>query len=404
MIKNSLYSIKNYFNIAKKSLQPCKEPEHFWRLNIYDAISFLMIIFPVIVIWLVTAFTSDIKQILQYWDGPNYIYAAITCYSIPNDNPWTLTFGYKPSYFACHLPGYPMFIRLCTFFTLGNYESGSFLAIIASNFLVAYSFRRLLTAYHCSSSPVLATCLISIMPFRFVLYRCVVASEPLFIFFISMAMIFYKFDRKSMMMIFVWCCCFTRIEGMAVGFVFGVCYLIRFDIISALQMFLTFVPDVFLVYVHKCAFDEPLAYLNFNSGQQGIMTLKPFNDLVSAAKWGQTYILPDTLFMYFVSLIGIVSILPAASPIGLFALVFYIYTSMLNHLDTSRYMIPCHVFSYVIGFDSFFTRNPTPAVCCLVYPIAIVILAYYCMKQIPSNVCSESFFESVIQASKDNIH
>ena len=397
-MKENFQNIQEFFKMFQKSLLPRKPLTKFWSLDVFDFLAFLVMIFPTLLIWLYTAYKSSIYSILEYWDGPNYIYVAMTLYSIPDDNLWTITFDYKPSYFACHLPGYPMLIRLCTFFTCGNYFYGSFLSIIINNFILAYTFRRLLIAYHCSQSQFFSTCLLAIIPFRLVVYRAVLASEPLFISFVCLSFIFYKFNMKSFMIISVWACCLTRIEGMAVGFVIGLCYLIQFDLIHALMMFVTFIPDLFLMYVHYVAFRDPLAYIHFNSNEQNIMTFVPFSDLFSPPKWSR-FNGTNTLFMYFVPLIGIVTIFPNAGPKYLFCSEFYIYVSMLFHLDTSRYMIPCSVFAYIIGFNNFLARFPTKLSCCLVYLIAIIILTYYTGNQIQSNKCQRSFLMSVLKSN-----
>lgn len=47
------------------------------------------------------------------WGGPNDLYAGATLYDIRPYNPWTPHFRFPESYFACHLPGDPLVIRLC---------------------------------------------------------------------------------------------------------------------------------------------------------------------------------------------------------------------------------------------------------------------------------------------------
>ena len=399
MIQEYFNYVKIYFSFIRKSLLPTKKIKNIWKLSIYDLITFLILIFPTLLTWLYAEYKSSVYDVIQYWDGPNYIYVAKTLYSIPLHNPWSDTLFYPPSYFACHLPGYPLLIRFISFFTLGNYFYASFLSIIFNNFIVSYSFRRLLIVYHCTNDPFFATCVLSIVPFRFFVYRSVLASEPLFLASTCFALIFYKFDMKSFMIISVWICCITRIEGMAVGFVIGLCYLIRLDILNALLMFVTFIPDLFLIYIHYSAFHDPLAYIHFNSDNIHIMTNRLFFDLFIPFQMKYPLMRSNTMLMYYLPLIGIIATFPIASPIAILCLVFYLYVSMLFHLDTARYMIPCTVFSYIIGFNTFFTRFPTKLSCCAIYLIASLFLVYFTVCQLNDNKCTRSFLMDILKYS-----
>lgn len=377
---------------------PVKQPNGFWNINRYDFICFSAFLLPILIIWSVTAYKSSINTILQYWDGPNYIYAAITMYRIPDDYIWKRYFNYDPSYFACHLPGYPMLIRICSFFCMGNYQIGAFLSIIVSNFITAYSYRRLMIAYKCVRYPEFSTFVLSLIPIRFLIYHSVLASEPLFVSFICLALTNYKFNNKSLMILFVWCGCFTRIEGMSVGFIIGLCYLIRFEIPSALLMFSTFLPDLFLVWMHKIQFNDSMAYIHFNSGNQGIFSGKLFFDLFFTSFYGNQLITMHISTQYLLGLLGSLSLIPIASPVGFFSTFFYLYVSFLRHLDTSRYFIPCAVFSYVAGFDNIFGNYQGKIMFSVAYPVILAFLVWYAVAQIPSNICAYDFLAEVLSS------
>ena len=402
-LKKNIESCKIFFNHIYQGVQPVKQPERFWSLSKTDLLCFLIMIIPTLLIWTVTSYKTSIKTILKYWDGPNYIYAAITLYRIPEDYIWKRYFNYDPSYFACHLPGYPMLIRICSFICFGNYVYGAFLSILVSNFLLSYSFRRLLIVFRCVKDPTWSTIVLSLIPFRLVIYHSVLASEPLFITFICLSFIFYKFDRISTMILFIWCGCFTRIEGMAVGFIIGVCYLIRFDILRALLMFSTFIPDLFLVWFHTIMFNDPLAYIHFNSGNQQIMSLHMFFDIFVTSRYGSELVTSHVSTIYLLGLIGVFYLLPSASPLSFFSGFFYLYVSQLRHLDTGRYFIPCSVFSLVAGFDSIFGNYRGKLISLIAYPIFLSFLVWYAVAQIPSNICTDEFFDEVINSRDFNL-
>lgn len=207
-----------------ETLDPVQSiPQNFWKFDKNDIICFLVMFFSTMIVWVAVAYYHRFQTILFYWDGPNYLYAGATLYNIPDNNPWTVFFKYPPSYFACHLPGYPLLIRLCSYLLLKNYFYGFYLSIIVSGFLLCYSFRRLLIITKCVSNPTFTTILLSFIPTRLIIYHSVGASEPLFLTFVCFSLIFYKTNEYFKMLIFVWFSCFTRIEGMSIGFTIGLC-------------------------------------------------------------------------------------------------------------------------------------------------------------------------------------
>ena len=195
-INKILHPFLPYFGTFYRSLFPVSNPpKNFWRINYDDIKCFFLMAFTTISVWFASSLTGSSTSVVCYWDGPNYVFAGITLYDISRDNPWTRTFNYNPSYFACHLPGFPLLIRLCAFFTIGNYLYADYMAILVSGFLLCYSFRRVLIIYGCVDNPLYSTLLISIFPMRLFIYHSVGASEPLFISFVCFSFIFYKYDK-----------------------------------------------------------------------------------------------------------------------------------------------------------------------------------------------------------------
>ena len=379
-------------------------PSSFWKVGYYDFFCFFIFFTVSVSIWLATYLTGDFKSIIAYWDGPNYVYAAITLYEIPRDNPWFQLFGYKPDYFACHLPGYPLLIRLCSFFTCSNYIYADFLSIIICNFLIVYSFRRFLMVYNCVSNPILTTCLLSLIPMRFTIYHSVIASEPLFITLVCFSLIFYKINSFSAMLISVWGCCIIRIEGMAVGFAIGLCFLLLKDIWNALKMFLTFVPILILLLFHYAMFSDMFAYVHFNSGVQHLVTWPPFPEIRSFKTDYDILHLHSFIDFFIPLIIGTICLFKHSGPIAIFSFVNLIYVSLLQHLDLYRYSLPAAVFSYLIGFDVFWSSKYGKSICILGLPLYFVGILIYSSGQIHSNRCSDQFLDAVFDAAKESIH
>ena len=309
------------------SLDPVPQiKKDFWKIDKNDLVCFLISIISTLVVWSPVACQHGIDKILSYWDGPNYLYAGATLYDIPESNPWTYFFKYPPSYFACHLPGYPILIRLCSHLVLNNYKFGFYLSIIVSGLFLNYSFRRLLIITNVVSNSLYSTILLNYIPLRLIIYHSVGASDPLFLTFVCLALIFYKIEnRYFLMLLCVWGACFTRIEGIALGFTIGACYFLRFRFVKAFGMFLTFLAPGALILLHKYKFDDPLAYIHFNQNSQNLINFPPFSELLNPSITNDVFYDNSFIGFYLLISVGVLFIFPRSIPIGIFSTVFLIY-------------------------------------------------------------------------------
>lgn len=370
-----------------------KLPKGFWKISKSDLICFSAMLVSTFTVWTGVYFKGSFSEILKYWDGPNYLYVAMTNYDIPIKNPWSVYYKYPPSYFACHLPGYPFLIKICSFMCFGNYTYGFHLSIIVSSLLFTYAFRRLLIVYNCVENSTLSTIIACFVPLRFTIYHSVGASEPLYISFICMAFIFYKIDSYFLMLSFVWLCCFTRIEGMAVGFAIGVCFLLSKDIIKAGGMFLTFLAPAALLVLHYYKFNDALAYIHFNQGSQKLVQWPPFSEAINQQQ--------DERFNYaaigtlLVGLLAAFMCFDKCHPIAIFALTHLLYVSLLFHIDLFRYQLPATVIVTAIGFSEFWNKKLMPIYLLIILPVYLVVVANYAGGQIHSNIAFPQFINAI---------
>jgi hypothetical protein len=399
-------SIPRVARLFAATLQPTSQSvASFWRFERADLLCFAAMFGSTLGFWLAVFFSGDFSSILCYWDGPNYIYAAITLYHIPDDNPWTELFGYDPSYFACHFPGFPLVIRFFAFLSLGNYYCGVLLAFVFSGLFLTYSFRRLLIAYHCCSDPTFTTLLLSVFPMRLVIYHSVGASEPLFIALVCLALTLYKFGHQHSLLLAIWLASITRIEGMALGPTFALCYLLSGKLVECSKMGVAFLAPVAMLLMHKALFDNPLAYLEFNSGHQGLIGWPPFPDISGIAASDQKVLrLHSFLDFYGLYVIGIAIVLTKAGPIGLFALIHIAYVGLIRHLDVYRYALPAGVFAVLIGFDSIWGHPWGRTALLCIFPLYAIELVVYVVGQLRSNRCSDEFLQKVMEGARDRLH
>lgn len=393
-----------YIDTFYRSLFPVSNPpKNFWSINFDDIKCFSLMVFTTISVWIASSYTGSSTSVVSYWDGPNYVFAGITLYDISRDNPWTRYFNYNPSYFACHLPGFPLLIRLCAFFTIGNYLYADYMAILISGILLTYTFRRLLIIYGCVDNPCYTTLLLTIFPMRLFIYHSVGASEPLFISFVCLSLIFYKFDNFLPMLFSVWGCCITRIEGMAVGAAIGGCYLLRFEIVKAFSMFLTFVSTFCLLVFHKAMFGDPFAYIKFNSGRQRLISSKPFNEIRRCRNNDVLY-LHSFIDFYFLYVIGLVPLFFIAGPVAIYSFIHLAYVALLRHMDLFRYSLSAAVFCLLVGFDRLWSDKKVREAMKLFAPFYFFFLLTYATGQIHSNRCGDDFLNQVLDAAKDKLH
>ena len=414
------HDISEIWNDFYSTLQPTKQPPNFWKIQLEDWICFFILFFSTLFIWLnsfaageqseltdnlgfISKILKDPIAPIKYWDGPNYLFVAATLYNTDNvENPWTTVFQFPDYYLACHLPGYPLFIRFCSFFSFGNLIIGGYISILLSSFLLIYVFRRVLIVYNCSENPLLLTCLLPFIPTRLTLYHSVPASEPLFLSFVCFSLIFYKLAHYSFMIFFVWLCCITRIEGMAVGATYGFCFLLLKDIPHAAMMFLTFVPDICLVIMHKAIYGEWMAYFKFNQKNQGIIQWPPMNLIISSSKHTNDLTTYSFIAYFLVLIFSWLFVIPKNGPAAILSLIFILYIPLLFHIDIYRYGLPASVFCFLIGLDKLWSSPKMKNTLKIIWLPYFIFLRSYAAGQITSNSCMNFFMPYVTNPTKES--
>ena len=195
------------------------------------------------------------------------------------------------------------------------------------------------------------------------------------------------------MLFCVWLCCITRIEGMAVGFTIGCCYLLRKDIIKALGMFLTFVAPASLVLLHYIKFGDAMAYIHYNQGSQGLVQWPPFFE--ANGQQLDEYYNYSAIGSLLLGLLGAFLSADRCLPIAIFSFVHLMYVSLLFHLDVFRYELPAYLFALFVGFDEFWNLKNIPHILLLCSPVYMYILSNYAGKQIHSNIAWPQFISDM---------
>lgn len=140
--------------------------------------------------WGIPLKESGMQQIFANWDGPNFVYNAITFY-----DPSQVTshpFDNKPaSYYAAHLPGYPFLIRIAAVFA--GFFWGAFIVNLISNVLVNFTFYAFIKKH--TKHAFFLTFAFTVFPARFWIVRSVISPEMLMLACIMGVLYFWQKEK-----------------------------------------------------------------------------------------------------------------------------------------------------------------------------------------------------------------
>lgn len=294
--------------------------------------------------WLgLTIPNSDFKYIYGNFDGPLYIIPAKTFYDptkidIPNKG-LIISLPLTAQYFAAHLPLYPFFIRLFSF--LGYTKSLVFINVFFT-IILALVFFELLKRLQITKHPLFLTSVFLFLP-RFLIVRSVGAPESLFMVLVLLSLFF--FERKNYLL-----------AGLAGGLSAmtktpGVLLFVAYILVLAEEwiktkkfswqtLWLLLIPlglmGVFGIYWKQ--YKDFFAY--FHTGEVVPMGL-PYSVFNSHEKWVGTPWLEDILLYFFIYGYAVILLKDfKQKSFFYFGLVFFIATTLIQHRDISRYILP----------------------------------------------------------------
>lgn len=406
-------SLKPLFKKKFPSLIPDSTLAQIWKFDSFDLKLFFFQICQFCIFHAFAIIIGRKKTLYKFWDGPNYLFVAQTLYKIPEENPWkSLGDNYPPKYFACHFPGFPLVIRFFSTIFFNNFWIGQFFAVIFDSYLFIFTFRRVLMVYKCVYDYKWTILISFFIPPHFIIYRCVGASEPLYLSYVNIAFICYKTSQKLPMLFALITAFLTRIEGLSIIGTIGLCYLIQLDIKNALFTSLSLISPILILLLHKWRFDDYFAYFRHNAN----LISFPFSNLIeNLQNMNAIYYLTkspeysfycqnaDYLTLFYGILFLSTSLLyRKCLPIAIFCTVYFIYGTCLVHPDLDRYMIPNFVFSILIGMDSIwnlpFIRNHA-----LILVILVLIpSSFLIVDKILYNCCSDIFMNWVMDPFSKN--
>ena len=300
--------------------------------------------------------------IFHNWDGPSYVVIAKSFYNVEIISQINNQ-GVKPIFFAAHFPLYPVFIRLFSF--MGYSQSMVFVSQLFSLlFIIAFYFLGLQLKL---KNPLILSIVAIFLTPRWFIVSHVGSSEPLFLFLLTLCLIFISKKNYWLAAIFAFLAQLTRAQSILI-FV-GIGFYVLYELFTKKQklgdLVKTYFPFVliplglilvFLIYLVQ--FGNFFAFFTAMSEFKHLQfppfaVFSHFNPIVSG--WKEIYI-----YEYFIYLIAFIHLIskPKMRIYGFIFLAFYIPILFLIHEDISRYSLPLLPFVFII-FDKFFTSKKT---------------------------------------------
>ena len=188
--------------------------------------------------------------------------------------------------------------------------------------------------------------------------------------------------------------CLTRIEGLALVGTIGLCYLMKFDIFGAFVTSLSFLVHVFLLYLHQIKFGTYKAYFLFN---QNLIQLIPFKYLIVKTK-SDFCDLYAKFLLHLVMFGGILILFRISLPLAIFSGVYLIYTSMLNHHDIYRYILPGYILALLIGYDQILSNSQIKKNSIVLFFFVLITTCSYSISHLLTNISGPDFLKEVMNS------
>lgn len=328
---------------------------------------------------------KDASVLTRFWDGPNYMYVAKTLYQIPLDHPFA-PYKTTPAYFACHLPFYPLMIRLFSFL---SYPISMLFTTVLFSVLATLSFYQLLKETNAVANPLWSALISLFLPARWLIYHSVGATEAPFLFLVCYSMLLYLRQRYTWAFVVAGLAGITRITGILLGVVYLIHFILQRRWSRIPLLALVGLPLLVTFSFYHFQYGDFWAYFSWNNK---LIHSRPLDVFIHYANSGNTHSAEFYLGLYLLYGLGVLLLwrFPLFFSYGL---VFYSFNLFIFHEDLSRYMLPLAPFALIIGYDSVLhTRQFQIA------SLGLVILAYiYAWGVLPHNLMADWVWANLLK-------
>jgi hypothetical protein len=335
-------------------------------------------------------FRGAMDKVCRYWDGPPYLYVAKTLYQVPEQHPFT-PYGLPASYFANHLPGYPLLIRALTPLTLGDYPMAMLLATLLTSMGAVVLFYQLLVSYRLVRSPVWTAVLFCFLPPRFVIYHAVGASEPLFLCCVFAAFLALKAERPAWVAVFAALGSLTRMPGALLVPIFGLIYLTRGQWRRAIAMSLGGLGLLCLFTYYHFVFGDFWAYFTWAARETHMMAA-PFAKFSTYAGTAKLHSIELFAAVFLAYGLGTLSLWKRRE-LFIYAATYWLFCTMINHADVPRLILVIAPFALLVAFDEQLSRPAAR----LLLPLAIFFDYSYAWGYLPHKLVGRGVYQELLE-------
>lgn len=335
-------------------------------------------------------FSNGINTIYRNFDGLEYVVIAKTFYkpelivNIPHTLP--------ANYYAAHFPGYSLAILL--FAPLFGFLKSMLFVSFTFTILSAIAFYYLVRDFKLTSSPLFLSILFLFIPARWVIVRSVGSAEPMFIFFVILAIYFFLKFELAQRLKFIWLsgifaafAQLTRPPGALLFIALSLYLLWKLlkdkddDLFTRfLNYFRTYFPILLIpltlllvFYWYQLSYNDFWAY--FHSGDNIHLTFPPFPMFNKDQFWVGDIWLEDIIYVLLLGFLsGLLLIKQKLYALAVFVLVYLTASSFVAHRDISRYTLPIFPFA-LIAFEKILVSKEFKIA------FAIVLFAIYLYSQ-----------------------
>ena len=245
--------------------------------------------------------------VYQHYDGPWYVVVAKTFYDPKQIQNLKLEATLPEKYFAAHLPGYPILIKLMSLIRpIGNlpYLKSMVVVNLLATVGLAIFFYWLLNKFKLTKNPLLLVSVFLFLP-RFLVIRSIGAPESLFILLMLLSLYFFEKSSFWLAGLFGGLATITKTPGILLFGAYGLVFIERWfreRRIEGRWLWIMLIPlgllGVFGLFGKQ--YGDFLAY--FHSGDN-IHLVYPFSVFEFRKPWVGTAWLEDVFFYFFLFLL-----------------------------------------------------------------------------------------------------
>ena len=329
------------------------------------------------------------KTIFRFYDGPFYMVVAKTFYSLTPEQ--AASFWMMPNiYYACHLPMYPLLIRIFQLLTQ-NYEIALVLATVFSSVAAVVLFYEVLKKFEWVSFPFWTAFLFCLLPPRWLIYKAVGATEPLFFCWIFLSFLAWHKRNAWALMLFIMGASLTRITGVLMGPIFFVLFMLEKKYRKGLILCFSALGLVALFSYYQYQLGDFFAYFTFNLGTAKLIQFPAFKAFLASLQDANHLSAESYLFTYGIAFFGTVSLWKKRE-LFVFCSVYFGFTVFIFHLDISRYMLTIAPFAILVAYDPFLKLKSVRWGVLALSPLMLI----YAWRYIPLNTMPLDWYSKLL--------